>query len=74
MNAIERSIQAVGGVQAELAKRLGVTPGAVNQWLKGRRPVPAERCRAIESLTGGAVTRYDLRPDVFGTAPAEGQG
>jgi DNA-binding transcriptional regulator YdaS (Cro superfamily) len=31
--------------------------------------VPADRCLPIERATGGAVTRYDLRPDIFGDAP-----
>lgn len=38
-----------------------------NSW-RGRR-VAAERCIAIERATDGAVTRYELRPDVFGPAP-----
>ncbi len=33
--------------------------------------VPAERVLAIEAATHGKVTRYDLRPDVFGPAPDE---
>lgn len=70
MSAIKRSIEVIGGGQAALARRLGITPAAVNQWVVGSRPVPAERCRAIEAATGGAVTRYDLRPDVFGEPPA----
>ena len=73
MNAIKRCIEAVGGRQAELARRVGVTPGAVTQWVQGRRPIPPERCRAIEAATGGVVTRYELRPDVFGAAPAKGE-
>lgn len=69
MSAIKKSVEAVGGRQAELARRVGVTPAAVTQWVRGRRPVPPERCRAIEDATGGAVTRYDLRPDIFGPPP-----
>jgi DNA-binding transcriptional regulator YdaS (Cro superfamily) len=69
MNAIKRSIEVIGGGQVALARRLGITSAAVNQWVTGTRPVPPERCRAIEAATGGAVTRYDLRPDVFGAPP-----
>lgn len=54
--------------QQEFADLTGVTQGRVSQWLKGER-IPAERCAAIETATAGAVTRYDLRPDVFGAAP-----
>lgn len=32
------------------------------QWLSNARPVPVERCSAIERATNGAVTRRDLRP------------
>lgn len=46
--------------QAEFAKQLGVTQGAVAQWIG--KPAPIERCVAIERATGGKVTRKDLRP------------
>lgn len=48
--------------QRELARQLGVTPGAVTQWIT--EGVPAERCPAIEKATKGAVRCEDLRPDV----------
>ena len=51
------------GSQAELARRLGVTPPMVQQWKNGTRPVPPQYCPAIERATAGAVTRRDLRPD-----------
>lgn len=50
------------GSQARLALLVGVTPSAVNQWISGNRPVPIERCVAIEKATKGMVTRKDLRP------------
>lgn len=50
--------------QADLAKALGVTPGAVNQWVSGLSAVSAERCPAIEQATGGLVRCEDLRPDI----------
>ena len=71
MNPIKQAIRAVGGQQSELAKRISVTAQAVNQWVGGLRPVPAKHCIAIEEATEGAVTRYDLRPDVFGQQPSE---
>lgn len=61
------------GGQAEMARALGVTPAAVNQWCKGLRAIPAERCPIIERLTkervrelgqGEPVTCEQLRPDV----------
>lgn len=48
----------------QLASDLGVPPPLISQWRTGARPVPAERCPAIEKATGGAVTCEELRPDV----------
>lgn len=50
--------------QVDLAKALGVTAGAVNQWVSGLSKVSAERCPAIEKATSGLVRCEDLRPDV----------
>lgn len=51
------------GGQSALAKLLGVTPPTVNQWAKGDRPIPIDKCWPIEQATNGEVTRKDLRPD-----------
>lgn len=63
--AIETAV-AIAGSQSELARRIGVRQGYVWKWLRSKK-VPAERCADIELATG--VTRYQLRPDVFGPAP-----
>jgi DNA-binding transcriptional regulator YdaS (Cro superfamily) len=57
-----RAAGAVNG-QACLARLLQVAPATVNQWARGHRPVPVERCAAIERATSGVVRRWDLRPD-----------
>ncbi|RMX06731.1 hypothetical protein D8I35_09525 [Corticibacter populi] len=54
------------GSQRALAKRLGVTPAAVWQWMEDGRKVPIQHCPAIEKMTADSVTpvtRRDLRPD-----------
>lgn len=72
--AIERACRILGG-QTELAAKTGVTPQAVNQWVRSGK-APAERVLAIESATADPkskaprVTRYELRPDVYGRARA----
>lgn len=48
-----------------LAGKLGVSPVLISQWRTGMRPIPTERCPAIEKATGGAVTRKDLRPNDY---------
>lgn len=70
MNPLTEALDLAGLTQAELAAAIGVTPQAVSQWIDRGR-VPAERCIAVEIATGGQVTRYELRPDVFGDAPRE---
>lgn len=52
--------------QTALAESLGVSQGLVHQWVKGLTRITAERCVEIEDVTSGEVTRYDLRPDLFG--------
>lgn len=51
--------------QTEFAARLGRSQGLVWQWLNGHRPIAATQALAIERITGGEVSRYELRPDVY---------
>ena len=70
MRPIEEAVNKTGS-QLRLANEIGVEPARVWNWVHRDKKVPAEYCIAIESATAGAVTRYDLRPDVFGDAPTE---
>lgn len=73
MNALGRAIQ-VCGTQSELARRIGGKVRQAHVWnWKRSGTVPAEYCRAIEEATHGEVTRYQLRPDVFGPMPDDGR-
>lgn len=51
--------------QTATARLLGVTQGLVWQWLNERTRITAERAVQIEKATDGAVTRAELRPDLF---------
>ncbi len=51
--------------QAALARAVGVTSGMVWQWVHGVRRIAGENVLAIEAATGGRVTRYALRPDLY---------
>lgn len=52
-----------------MARRLGVRQGHVWAWLnRNKSGFPAELCKCVEAATNGAVTRHDLRPDIFGPA------
>ena len=51
--------------QADLARKLGVSPGRLNHWVVGRHDPPINMIRPIEKATKGMVTRVDLLPEVF---------
>lgn len=54
------------GFRLRLARKLGITHGAVYQWDK----VPAERVLDVERLTG--IPRHELRPDIYPAPSREG--
>jgi len=58
--AIKNAILNVGS-QSELARRLGVTPQAVQFWT--RSGIPPKWVISVEKETG--VSRHDLRPDIY---------
>lgn len=51
--------------QADFARAVGVTRGAVKQWLTGAtRPTP-ENCVAIERCTNNRVNRMRMHPNDY---------
>ncbi len=69
MDLIRQACRDAGG-QRQAAELIGVTVQAVSQWISTGR-VPPERVLALEAACGGTVTRYQLRPDIFGPDPAK---
>ena len=58
------------GGPGELARTIAtkddtLTSQGVSQWLK----VPGDRVLAVEKAISGAVTRYQMRPKIFGEQP-----
>lgn len=75
ISPLHRAVAIVGG-QTALARALStaerpIAQGHIWAWLYRTKVTPPEFCIHIEQATGGAVTRYDLRPDIFGPAPSE---
>lgn len=68
IEALEKAVRLAGG-QAALAKKIGVRQQHVWNWLNRDGRAPADKVLAIEAAVGLAVSRHDLRPDVFGTLP-----
>lgn len=62
---IRRAAKQAGG-QAALADKMGVSRQAFNYWFHGKQGISAEQAVALEKATGGAVTRGELRPDLWG--------
>lgn len=48
-----------------LADRLGVSVQLISHIENGRRQITAEKAVDWELRTGGEITRYELRPDLF---------
>jgi len=59
---------AEAGGQLALGLKIGRPQQTISNWVKRGYP-PAHRCPDIEKATNGKVTRYDLRPDIFGEPP-----
>lgn len=63
--ALDQAIRSAGS-QSELARRIGVNQQNISHWLnKANGTVPAEQVIPIETATDGAVTRHQLRPDIY---------
>lgn len=60
-------VEFFGGSQSDLARKLGVSPQFV-QKMVNKKPVPPKRAIQIEKLSNGALTRAEIRPDIFGEA------
>ncbi len=59
--------------QADYAKRAGTTIGYLRKALSKGQRFDGSLARRLDEESGGAVSRHDLRPDVFGPAPEKGE-
>ena len=66
MEALERAIEIIGGVP-KLADLLEIERQAIYQW----KQTPVKRVLDIEEATDAKVTRYELRPDIYGDPPQQ---
>ena len=63
--AVRRAIELLDG-PSRAAERLGVSRQTVHNWLNsGRIPADNGQVIEVEMAVDGAVTRYELRPDVY---------
>lgn len=66
---IERAIGHYGS-QAKLAEAMGCSQQQIAYLLKASS-ITAEMAKAVDAATNGAVSKHELRPDIFGDAPAK---
>lgn len=59
--------------QAAYALRAGTTIGYLRKALSKGQRFDGALVRRLDEESGGSVSRYDLRPDVFGPPPAADQ-
>ena len=69
--AFEKAIAIAGG-QSAMAGRLDVKQGHVWYWLNKMGQCPPDRVLDVERATAGAVSRHQLRPDIYPPPAAEG--
>ena len=65
-----KAIRLAGGVTA-VSRMLGVSRPFASQLKRGVRALPARHVLPLERACMGAVTRYELRPDIFGAPEAK---
>ena len=53
--------------KTRIAEICGVPRQSLRFWTR----IPSENCRKLEIASCGAVTRYQMRPEVFGPGPGD---
>ena len=66
--ATKEAIKACGGASA-VSAALQLSYEAVRKWIVNDR-IPAEQVLNVENLCDGRVSRYRMRPDVYGPEPS----
>jgi len=63
---VDRICGALGITLAQLARDLGITRSAINDWKKKGVHIPSEYCALLENKlknTSDPLTKIDMRPD-----------
>ena len=61
---VERVVHAAGG-PTKLSIALEVSRQTIYSWIATGK-IPSEHCLEIEDLLAGLVSRYEMRPDIYG--------
>ncbi|WP_420497547.1 transcriptional regulator [Xenorhabdus griffiniae] len=63
LGAVRKAVSLFGS-QSGLARKIGVTQGAVWKWVNGLKKISPENVVLIVEATNGAVQAHELRPDL----------
>lgn len=63
---MDKLLEFYGGKQVVVAHAIGCTASQVSRVVTGRCKFSLRMAHHIEKLTGGVVTKADIRPDVWG--------
>jgi DNA-binding transcriptional regulator YdaS (Cro superfamily) len=67
-SALAKAVRASGS-QTAFGRLIGKRQSVIHDWLRDRKPLPAEHVFAVEGATG--ISRHELRPDIY---PVESSG
>jgi DNA-binding transcriptional regulator YdaS (Cro superfamily) len=51
--------------QSQFAEKVGVNQGLVSMWLNKKVRMTPQWVLQVERVTGGELSRYELRPDIY---------
>lgn len=67
---LHRAVELVGS-QQKLAEKIGLSQQGISYLMHAADKVSAEIAIEVDKATDGAVSRHDLRPDIFGPKSTE---
>lgn len=67
---VARAVEIVGS-QQKLAEAADCSQQQISYLLKRAPSISVEMALKLERATSGGISRHDLRPDIFGPAPAQ---
>lgn len=65
MKLLKKYLKDNGLNQTQFAEIVGVNQGLVSMWLNDKVRMTPEWVLQVERATGKALSRYDLRPDIY---------
>jgi DNA-binding transcriptional regulator YdaS (Cro superfamily) len=65
MKVLQKYMQTHQLNQSQFAEKVGVNQGLVSMWLNKKVRMTPQWVLQVERVTGGELSRYELRPDIY---------